>query len=195
MSEEKKASTILSYEEISDLKRYYPDAVKEALRQVEMLAQDNEDTRKSYDKKAMTLLGIYISFSTILVSLSQLSEILNWPMIFGLLGSGFVFIVGAICLLLSLKGRSYGTIGRMPSTWLYDKCIFEDESGRNHAIILARILHDYQKKLDGSFQSNLKKGRWITRAVWSGVIAPIVLIVGAIWTTVSALMNYSFCIN
>jgi hypothetical protein len=90
---------------------------REAYTQVDRHLIDILDTRKSFEQKAATLMGAYITISVALFGIGGAifkdvgsNGSRTWPFF----GAGLVFIAGAGCFIAALKSGRYAARGSTP---------------------------------------------------------------------------------
>ncbi len=149
--------------EIEDIKSFHLPTLHEGIRQAELRLNYAIDRKDKLDNKALILLSMFVLLNTAFFTLYQylMSEIKVSMLVIIL--SAIYFFVSVFFLLLSLKSRNYGAIGRYPDTWLHKVILSGDDNTMGY--ILTHILLDYQKAIAVSDDSNDKKLKWLEVAL------------------------------
>lgn len=151
-----------------------PDVAREAFIQVDRHLSDLLDVKKSFEQKATTLLGAYITLSVALFGIggaifkdTGLGQ-KAWPFF----GVGLIFVAGAWCFIIALKSGKYAAVGSTPEVWLNRGIIDGGESAL--PAMLAYIAFHHRERIEISVRGNEKKARWITAGIVLGPAAPFV---------------------
>jgi hypothetical protein len=164
---------MLTLEELQQ-SRINPDVAREAYIQVDRHLNDILEVRKSFEQKAATLLGAYITVSVALFGIGGaiFKDVGMAPKVWPFFAAGLIFIAGASCFIFALKAGSYAGIGSTPEMWLNRGTI---DGGENALpAMLAYITYHHHSRIALSLKSNRKKARWISAGIYLGPIAPLV---------------------
>ena len=147
---------------------------REAYVQVDRYLADMLDVKKSFEQKAATLLGAYITVSVALFGIGGaiFKEVGTGQKVWPFFGAGLTFIAGAWCFIIALKSGKYGAVGSTPEAWLNRGTI----DGGDNALpaMLAYITHHHHERIEISVKSNEQKARWITAGIVFGPVASFV---------------------
>jgi len=110
---------MMSLEEIQ-LSAITEGVAREAYTQVDRYLSDILAIRDSFEEKAATLMGAYITVSLALfgIGATMLQRTGSVPIVCALFGTGMVFLTGAWCFIHALKAGTYGGVGSTPEMWL-----------------------------------------------------------------------------
>ena len=150
---------------------------REAYTQVDRHLLDILEVRKSFEQKAATLMGAYITISVALFGIGGAifkdagAAAKVWPFF----GAGLVFIVGAWCFIAALKSGQYAAVGSTPEMWLNRGTI--DGSDNAVAAMLAYITFHHRDRIAISIKGNKRKAMWIDIGIYLGPIAPVVFLI------------------
>lgn len=154
-----------------------PATAREAFLQSSARLGDILDTKKSYEQKAFTLFGGYLTVTLALVGVA--GAIFDrhglTPAVWTFAATGGVFALGATCLVVALLDATYGAVASDPKMWLQDGVI--DGSDSELGRMLAYITFHHQRRIDESIKSNDAKASWIRRGVFLGIGAPLLFAV------------------
>jgi hypothetical protein len=150
---------------------------REAYTQVDRHLLDILDVRKSFEQKAATLMGAYVTLSVALFGIGGAIfkdaglAAKSWPFF----AAGLVFVAGAGCFIAALKSGQYAAIGSTPEMWLNRGTI----DGGDHVVaaMLAYIVFHHRDRIAISEKGNRQKARWIDRGILLGPIAPMLSLV------------------
>jgi hypothetical protein len=151
---------------------------REAHTQVDRHLIDILDVRKSFEQKAATLMGAYITISVALFGIGGAifkdvgsNSARTWPFF----AAGLVFIAGAWCFIAALKSGRYAALGSTPEMWLNRGTI--DGGDNAVAAMLAYITYHHRERIAISVRGNELKARWIDVGIFLGPVAPIVFLI------------------
>lgn len=163
---------MLTENEIAEIETFDVKALEEGLRQVELSLSDSLSTKESLTKKTLSLLAIFISFSTITIGLSTSNffYLKNHSLNIVFYCSGFFFLLATIFLLVSMLYSKYGALGRFPDTFLKKEYLSGEHS--SYGYTLAIILRQYAERIKVSEETNNKRAWWIGSAVIIAMLAP-----------------------
>lgn len=165
---------MLSKEDIKNITKFNLSIVQEALRQAEQRLNDCFNKKENLEKKAFTLLPVFLSFSTALFSVPKILNVEEVAIYLATILTGICFFFGAIFLFQSLKALDYGTLGRYPDTWLQQGILNGDDDMK--AYVLANVLYDYQTTIGVSDKSNEKKIKLVNKGIVLGIFSPILFL-------------------
>ncbi|HEV2161193.1 MAG TPA: hypothetical protein VGR52_03005 [Stellaceae bacterium] len=151
---------------------------REAYDQAEKRLADTLETKKAFEQKATTLLGVYATISLALsgggAALVQNPTLLlhhRWP----IWTAAALMMVGAACFAGVMIDQQYGAIGSDPDMWLNSGTIDAKDDGKL-AEMLALITFYHKKRISVGTRSNKTKACLIRAGVICGVAAPLVLL-------------------
>lgn len=189
---------MVTKDNIGNLHKFNLPMLKEALRQTELRVNYTIDTKKRLDEKALSLLTIYLSFTSLFCTIININS--NFISICLLIKSifyvsSFLLSLGIYQLYKSLKSTNNATIGRYPSTWLYDKTRIsgdykDNELSDNEAFIITHILIDYEKSIEIADNSNDNRVILINKAIKFGILAISSLLIYPILESIFYLLSH-----
>jgi len=146
---------------------------REAYIQVDRHLLDVLDVRKSFEQKAATLMGAYITMSVALFGIGGaiFKEAGIATKIWPFFAAGIVFIVGAWCFMAALKAGRYAAVGSTPQMWLNRGII--DGGDNAVAAMLAYITFHHGERIAISVDGNERKARWIDAGIFLGPVAAL----------------------
>jgi hypothetical protein len=153
-----------------------PDVAREAYVQADRHLSDLLDVKKSFEQKAATLLGAYI---TIAVALFGIGGAIfkdagigpkDWPFF----GAGIAFIVGAWFFVAALKSGEYAAVGSTPEMWLNRGTIDGGDSALS--AMLAYVTFHHSARIRLCETSNERKARLIGAGIAAGPIAALIFL-------------------
>jgi hypothetical protein len=144
---------------------------REAYTQVDRHLLDILEVRKSFEQKAATLMGAYITISVALFGIGGaiFKETGVGARVWPFFGAGLVFIAGAWCFIAALKAGQYAAVGSTPEMWLNRGTI--DGSDNALPAMLAYITFHHSDRIALSIEGNKRKARWIDSGIILGPIA------------------------
>lgn len=153
------------------------EVAREAYTQVDRHLVDILDVRKSFEQKAATLMGGYITISVALFGIGgaifkdegALTKVLPF------FGAGLVFIMGAWCFIAALKSGKYAAVGSTPEMWLNRGTI--DGADSAVAAMLAYITFHHSERIETCVEGNKRKARWIDAGIYLGPVAPVTFLI------------------
>ena len=150
---------------------------REAYTQVDRHLIDVLDVRKTFEQKAATLMGAYITISVALFGIggAMFKDGSSFDRIWPFFGAGLIFILGAWCFIAALKSGTYAALGSTPEMWLNRGTI--DGGDNAVAAMLAYITYHHRERIAISVRGNKIKSRWIDAGIFLGPVAPIVFLV------------------
>jgi hypothetical protein len=150
--------------------------VREAALQVDKRLADLLDTKKTFDQRAMSLLGPSVSLALALAGASGLAARDTHPeIVAALVASSICMTLAAVACVLSLQVRNYGAQGTDPAHWLRLGTLTGGDV--DLARTLAEVIWHHRKRISDSGDSNDSKRRWLTCAMCLAIAAPVVLAV------------------
>jgi hypothetical protein len=153
-----------------------PDVAREAYVHADRHLSDLLDVKKSFEQKAATLLGAYITISVALFGIGGaiFKDSGIGPKVWPFFGAGTAFIVGAWFFVAALKTGRYAAVGSTPEMWLNRGTI----DGGDNALpaMLAYITFHHSERIRLSEKSNERKARFIGAGIFSGPAAAIVFL-------------------
>jgi hypothetical protein len=154
-----------------------PAVAREAYTQVDRHLMDIIEVRKTFEQKAATLMGAYITISVALFGIGGaiFREAGVAAKVWPFFGAGLVLIIGAWCFIVALKSGTYAALGSTPEMWLNRGTI--DGSDNAVAAMLAYITFHHRHRIAISEQGNQRKARWIDAGIFLGPAAPIVFLI------------------
>ena len=145
-------------------------SVEKGLEQAEQRLNYELDIEDSLNKKALdllklifTLLSIFIASMLASIKFSQ-SLFTNGLVNIELIVFGLLLLASLFLFFISLHSRNYGSLGRLPDTWLQKGII--DGDGEAYITTLTHILRDYQARIEVSVANNYKKATYLNFGVW-----------------------------
>ena len=152
-----------------------PQIAREAYSQASMRLGDILETKKSYEQKAFTLFSGYLTVTLALFGVGGTIFSHDGPnqTVLAFAVAGIIFAIGAMCLVVALLDADYGAVASDPDMWLRKDTI--DGPDSRLGLMLAYITFYHQERIDMSVESNLNKARWIRRAIFCGIAAPVSL--------------------
>lgn len=144
--------------------------------QAEERLRDSLETKKNLESKTFTLLNSYLLATIAIFSVAAYcheNKINTFFTIPPLILSGTALLIGCVYLILSLSVSNYGTLGRLPDTWLREGVV-NDENEDNFILNMAHILHDYQDRILTSDESNHRRSKNLNRAIYCGLFSAII---------------------
>jgi hypothetical protein len=153
-----------------------PEVAREAYIQADRHLSDLLDVKKSFEQKAATLLGAYI---TIAVALFGIGGAIfkdagigpkDWPFF----GAGAAFVIGAWFFVAALKTGRYAAVGSTSEMWLNRGTIDGGESAL--PAMLAYITFHHSERIRLCEASNEKKAHFISAGIIAGPIAALVFL-------------------
>lgn len=150
---------------------------REAYIQVDRHLLDILEVRKSFEQKAATLMGAYITISVALFGIGGaiFKETGAGARVWPFFGAGLVFIAGAWCFIAALKAGRYGAIGSTPEMWLNRGTIDGDDNAL--PAMLAYLTFHHRDRISLSVMGNRRKARWIDAGIFLGPVAPVFFLI------------------
>jgi hypothetical protein len=133
------------------------------------------DTKKSFEK-AFTLFSGYLTVSLALFGIAvalfkdQTKQHLALPFLI----AGILFVLGAICFVLALKGREYGALASAPDMWLNGGTI--DGADSVVPLMLAYITFYHHERIEKSETANRHKANLVSCGIYIGIAAPFIML-------------------
>ena len=153
-----------------------PLIAREAYEQAAKRLADVLDTKNKYEQKAFALFSGYLTLALALFGVASAiikDGGLN-QLAVGLLAAGALLMAGAICFILALLDRQYGSIGSSPDMWLEKGTIDGDDAVL--AKMLAYITYYHQERIDVSIAANLVKATRIRLGIFVGICSPLAIV-------------------
>jgi hypothetical protein len=150
---------------------------REAYIQVDRHLSDVLDVKKSFEQKATTLLGAYVTISVALFGIGGaiFKDSGVGPKVWPFFGAGIAFIVGAWFFVAALKTGKYAAVGSTPEMWLNQGILDGGESAL--PAMLAYITFHHSERIRLSEKSNETKARYIGAGIIAGPAAAIVFLI------------------
>lgn len=154
-----------------------PEVAREAYIQVDRHLSDVLDVKKSFEQKAATLLGAYITISVALFGIGGaiFKDSGVGPKVWPFFGAGIAFIVGAWFFVAALKTGQYAAVGSTPQMWLNRGTIDGDKNAL--PAMLAYITFHHSERIRLSERSNERKAYYISAGIISGPMAALVFLI------------------
>jgi hypothetical protein len=154
----------------------YLPTVREAASQVDKRLADLLDTKKTFDQRAIALLGPSVSLAVALAGASGLAVLSSNPeIVAALAASSICMTLAAVACVLSLQVRNYGAQGADPAHWLKPGTLTGSDVELAQA--LAELIWHHRERINDSTTSNDSKRLWFTCATCLAIAAPVVLAV------------------
>jgi len=150
---------------------------REAYVQVDRHLVDILDIRKSFEQKAASLMGAYVTISVALFGIGgAIFKDGGVPTkVYPFFGAGLVFIAGAWCFIVALKSGQYAAVGSTPEMWLNRGTIDGGDSAV--AAMLAYITFHHRERINTCLKGNKRKANWIDAGIYLGPTAPFVFLI------------------
>jgi len=130
---------------------------REAYNQVDRHLLDILDVRKSFEQKAATLMGAYVTISVALFGIGGaiFKDGGVGTKVYPFFGAGLVFIAGAWCFIVALKSGQYAAVGSTPEMWLNHGTI----DGNDSAVpaMLAYITFHHRERIATCIRGNTRR--------------------------------------
>lgn len=150
---------------------------REAYTQADRYLLDILAVRNSFEQKAATLMGAYITLSLALFGIGgtifQKDGV--GPTVWPFFVTGMVLLIGAWCFIRALKAGTYAAVGSTPAMWLNKGVIDGDADAVPK--MLAYLTHYHTERIDLSINGNKLKAIWIDRGIYFGAAAPLTFVV------------------
>src|SRR4051794_18849780 len=93
---------------------------REAYTQAERYLLDALDVRKSFEQKAATMMGAFITLSVALLGIGGaiFKDSGSLAKVSPFFVAGAVFVIGAGCFIVAIKVGRYAAVGSTPEMWL-----------------------------------------------------------------------------
>lgn len=154
--------------------------LQEAVRQVELFVQDENDRKCRIDQRTYTLLALCSSLIAVLLGVVSNTFFESQPKIITLLGVFALVLVICIVLLLDvLSPKDYAPIGSEPDTWL-NKEDLEEKSSLALGNILVQLLYNYRGLITHTKKSNNHRLVLLTRVIKILIFSTIFLFFASI---------------
>ncbi len=154
--------------------RINPAIAREAYSQASQRLADALATKTGHEQKAFGLLTGYVTVSLALFSVfGFLAGSENDALAPPFLVAGFMFVLGAAILVVSIWDSDYGTLGSDPKMWLEAGII--DGNDAVLSTMLAYVVYHHAQRIEISANSNRAKARRIRLGIGVGVVALLVL--------------------
>jgi hypothetical protein len=153
-----------------------PDVAREAYVQADRHLSDLLDVKKSFEQKAATLLGAYITIAVALFGIGGaiFKDSGIGPRVWPFFGAGTAFIIGAWFFVAALKTGRYSAVGSTPEMWLNRGTI--DGGQTALPAMLAYITFHHSERIRLSERSNERKASLISAGIMAGPIASLVFL-------------------
>lgn len=150
---------------------------REAYSQVDRHLLDILDVRKSFEQKAATLMGAYVTISVALFGIGGaiFKDGGTATKVYPFFGAGLVFIAGAWCFIVALKSGQYAAVGSTPEMWLNRGTI--DGADSAVAAMLAYLTYYHRERIAICVKGNKRKANWIDAGIYLGPTAPFVFLI------------------
>lgn len=181
---------MITKDEIRDIATFNASTLQEGLRQAEQRLEDCFNKKATLEKKAFTLLAVFLPFATAVLSAPLILNIVDSTAYWISIAVGGCLLVGTAFLFCSLKGLSYGTLGRYPDTWLQPGVLDGDDNMKCY--VMANVLFDYQQSIAISDASNNAKVRLVDRGIAWGIAAPFAFLFCTILVHLLGAMHHFF---
>jgi hypothetical protein len=168
---------MMTLEEL-DRAKINPTIVREALAQAVKRLADTLETKKTFEQKATTLLGAFVTISLALSGagaalLRDQSLLLHhrWPIWL----AATLMMLGAFCFAGAMIDQRYGAMGSDPDMWINAGTIDATDDKRL-SYMLALITYYHKKRISTGTRSNTIKAWLIRGGVICGALAPLALL-------------------
>lgn len=167
---------MLTLTELQGLKLNAPVA-REAYTQTEKRLMDALETRKSFEQKATSLFGAYVTISLAMFGIAAAiyrdpdTGAKVWPFF----AAAMALAIGAGFFVCALKDAPYGAVGSSPDMWLTHGVIDGDDPAL--ASMLAYVTFHHNERIAISRASNARKARRIRWGIYLGAVAPFAFII------------------
>jgi len=146
---------------------------REAYGQVERYLLDILATRNSFEQKATTLMGVFITISLALFGIGgalfqkSAADVHAIPFF----ATGGVYLLGVACFIGALKAGTFAAVGSRPEMWLVEGVI----DGGENAVpqMLAYLTYYHNERIETSVRGNKFKARWIDAGITLGALGPL----------------------
>jgi hypothetical protein len=134
-----------------------PNVAREAYNQADKRLTDVLETKKSFEQKAFTLFGVYVTAATALFGVGgailkdNYWNYLSTPFFW----TAGMFVAGAIFFILALMDKTYGALASDPEMWL-NKGTIDGEDGMV-SLMLAYITYYHKQRIQKSTEANYSK--------------------------------------
>lgn len=167
---------------MEDSQKLNSKVVLEIVNQAKERLQDLLETNKAFISKAFTLLSGYITLSTVFLGLAinMYAKTNQTLLVLSCLCVSVGFFISTLFVLKSIKTSKHGTLGCDPNDWLNDEYTKGDDDTFNYMMLY--LAENYQKRIQQSRQTNIKKNKEINIAILLGGISPFYSILPFILT-------------
>lgn len=144
----------ITFDEINNIENFNLPLLQEAMRQVELKVQDENSRKTRIDQRAYSLLTLCLGLITLIFGVVNSKFLQNDAnTILAIAGVGLS--VAIILLFLTLKSKSYSSLGTMPYTWLIKEYV-QGSNNDNKVLghVLSYVLYNYNNLLASSHKSN-----------------------------------------
>ena len=150
---------------------------REAYTQVDRHLADVLDVRKSFEQKAATLMGAYITLSVALFGIggALFKDAGTWVKVLPFFAAGLIFVAGAWSFIVALKSGEYAALGSTPEMWLNRGTIDGDDNAL--PAMLAYLTFHHSERITLCIRGNRRKARWIDAGIVLGPLAPITFLI------------------
>lgn len=140
--------------EINNIENFNLPLLQEAMRQVELKVQDENSRKTRIDQRAYSLLTLCLGLITLIFGVVNSEFLQNSAnTILGIAGGGLC--ISTILLFLTLKSKSYSSLGTMPHTWLVKEYVQgSNDNNKVLGYVLSYVLYNYNNLLTSSHESN-----------------------------------------
>jgi len=150
----------ITFDEINNIENFNLPLLQEAMRQVELKVQDENNRKERIDQRAYSLLTLCLGIVGIIFGSINTNYIQSNTILFFIANiAGILFLVALYFLFQSLKSKTYSTLGTYPHSWLSKEYIKDyNKNDRDNTYILglalAGILFAFEKNIAASDKSN-----------------------------------------
>lgn len=144
----------ITQDEINNIEDFNLPLLQEAMRQVELKIQDENNRKTRIDQRVYSLLTLCLGLITLIFGVVNSDFLRNGTnTILSISGGGLS--ISVMLLFLALKSKSYSSLGTMPHTWLIKEYVQgsnNDSKVLGH--VLSYVLYNYNNLLTSSHKSN-----------------------------------------
>jgi hypothetical protein len=147
---------MLTLEQLRDI-HISPKIIKKAFSQAEKMLADVLKTKDGINQKLFVLFSGYtpILISIITASFIIAQNNIKSQLLFFMIPLSLFLMISVLFFVASFRGAYHGALGSSPEFWLQEDTVSGNEE--TLAIVTAYLVHDYQRRIELSIESNIKK--------------------------------------